>query len=156
MNLAIGLFSTLKTLNKLKTLCGVAVIMQPPQDLNQQQYAQPQYAQQQQYVQPQVVGQPVMMQQIPGTISIGAFPQTQAQLALILSIVSIFLGGICLAIPSLILANGALNITRQFPGHPDEGSAKTAQVISWIVIGLFTLVILFYVVMIGMFASSGY
>ena len=135
------------------------MIMQPPQDFSQQQYAQPQqqyvqpqqqYAQQQQYVQPQVVGQPVMMQQIPGTISIGAFPQTQAQLALILSIVSIFLGGICLAIPSLILANSALNITRQFPGHPDQGSAKTAQVISWIVIGIFVLLILFYVVLLGM------
>ena len=40
------------------------MIMQPPEDYSQQQYAQPQlqYVQQQQYVQPQVVGQPVMMQ----------------------------------------------------------------------------------------------
>lgn len=129
--------------------------MQPPHDQHQYgqtQYAQPQYAQQQQYVQPQIVGQPAMVQQVPGTIMIGGFPQ--AQLALILSIVSIFLGGICLAIPSLILANGALNTARQFPGHPDEGSAKTAQVISWIVIGLSILVLLFYVVVIGMVASA--
>ena len=131
--------------------------MQPPHDQHQYgqtQYAQPQYAQQQQYVQPQIVGQPAMVQQMPGTIMIGGFPNTQAQLALILSIVSIFFGGICLAIPSLILANGALNTARQFPGHPDEGSAKTAQVISWIVIGLSILVLLFYVVVIGMVASE--
>jgi len=133
--------------------------MQPPQDYTQQQvaqpgYAQPQYVQQQQYAQPQIVGQPAMIQQVPGTIMLGGFPQTSAQLALILSIISIFFGGICLAIPSLILANGALNITNQFPGHPDGGSAKTAQVISWIVIGLSLLVLVFYAAMIGMVASE--
>ena len=82
------------------------------------------------------------------------FPQTSAQLALILSIVSIFLGGGCLAIPALIIANGALKITSQIPGHPDAGSAKTAQVISWIVIGLTILIVMLYVFLIAAYASG--
>jgi len=72
----------------------------------------------------------------------GQFTQTNAMLALILSIVGLliqpfFVGfGVLLAIPSLILANGALTITNGQPGHPDHGSAKAAQVISWINIAL--------------------
>ena len=74
-------------------------------------------------------------------------PQTNATLALVLSILGL-LGsfvygfGICFAIPSLILANGALAITNQYPNHPDAGSAKAAKVISWIAIIFFVLVIL--------------
>ena len=74
-------------------------------------------------------------------------PATSATTALVLSILSIFCGGICLAIPGLIIANQALAITNQYPGHPDAGSAKAAMVISWIVIGLTLVGILFYVVM---------
>jgi hypothetical protein len=117
--------------------------------------AQPQ-PQHQPYAQPQMVGQPVVMQQMPGTVVMGGvYPQTSAQTALILSIVSIFVGGICLAIPALIIANGALAITNQMPGHPDAGSAKIAQVISWIVIGLTLLVIGFVVLMIAGAGASG-
>ena len=71
----------------------------------------------------------------------GQFTQTNAMLALILSIVGLLATfivgfGVLLAIPSLILANGALTITNGQPGHPDHGSAKAAQVISWINIAL--------------------
>ena len=117
--------------------------------------AQPQ-PQHQPYGQPQMVGQPVVMQQMPGTVVMGGgYPQTSAQTAMILSIVSIFVGGICLAIPALIIANGALAITNQMPGHPDAGSAKIAQVISWIVIGLTLLVIGFVVMVIAGAGASG-
>ena len=51
---------------------------------------------------------------------------------------------ICTALPGLIVANGALATTTQYPGHPDQGMAKAAQIISWIGIGLFVLVVLFY------------
>jgi len=109
--------------------------------------------------QPQVVGyqQPGMQMQgmvqqpgMPmGTVVMG-MPQTSATTALILSIVSIFFGSICLAIPALIMANSALNITSMYPGHPDSGTAKAAQIVSWIVIGLFVLLMLFYI---ALFAS---
>lgn len=129
----------------------------PPQPAVMGSVAQPYH---QSYTQPQMVGQPVIMQQMPGGIVMGGgYPQTSAQTALILSIVSIFLGGgaICMAIPALIIANGALAITNQMPGHPDAGTAKTAQVISWIMIGLTLLVIGFFVLFfIGAAASSGY
>jgi len=124
-----------------------------------QPYGQPQVQAQPQvtqFTQPQMVGQPVMMQQMPGTVVMGGgYPQTSAQTAMILSIVSIFVGGICLAIPALIIANGALAITNQIPGHPDAGSAKIAQVISWIVIGLTLLVIGFFVMLIAGAGASG-
>jgi hypothetical protein len=82
-------------------------------------------------------------------------PATSATTALVLSILSIFCGGICLAIPGLIIANQALAITNQYPGHPDAGSAKAAMIISWVVIGLTILVVLFYVVMFAGLAASG-
>ena len=114
--------------------------------------AQPQH---QPYGQPQIVGQPVRMQQMPGGVVMGSYPQTSAQTALILSILSIFVGNICLAIPALIIANGALAVTNQMPGHPDAGSAKAAQVISWIIIGLTLLVFGFFFMLIVVGASSG-
>ena len=125
----------------------VGSVAQPqPQPYGQPQVqSQPQVTQ---FTQPQMVGQPAMMQQMPGKVVMGGgYPQTSAQTALILSIVSIFFGGICLAIPALIIANGALGITNQIPGHPDTGSAKAAQVISWIIIGLTLLVIVFFVML---------
>ena len=124
-----------------------------PQSAVMGSVAQPQH---QPYGQPQMVGQPVVMQQMPGGVVMGSYPQTSAQTALILSILSIFLGGICLAIPALIIANSALAVTKQMPGHPDAGSAKAAQVISWIIIGLTLLVISFvFVLIVGAGASGG-
>jgi len=71
-------------------------------------------------------------------------PTTAASTALWVSILSIFCGGICLAIPSLMIANSALSTTKQFPGHPDAATAKAAQIISWVVIGLTLLTVLLY------------
>ena len=71
---------------------------------------------------------------------------TSATTALVLSIVSVFCGGICLAIPALIVAQNALKITDAYPGHPDAGSAKAAKIVSWIVIGLSLIFILMMMV----------
>ena len=71
-------------------------------------------------------------------------PTTNAVLALVLSILGIVMCSVCTAIPGLIVANGALATTNQYPGHPDQGMAKAAHIISWIGIGLFVLVVLFY------------
>ena len=87
-------------------------------------------AQQQIYVQ---AGGPMMMA-----------PQTNAVAALVLSILGVVICSVCTAVPGLILANGALQITRQHPGHPDEGLAKAAQIVAWIAIGIFGLVMLFW------------
>ena len=76
----------------------------------------------------------------PGAI----FPTTNAVLALVLSILGIVMCSICTALPGLIVANGALATPTQYPGHPDQGMAKAAQIISWIGIGLFVLLVLFY------------
>jgi len=54
---------------------------------------------------------------------------------------------VCTAVPGLILANGALATANQYPGHPDIGMAKAAQIIAWIAIGLFILLILLWLVM---------
>ena len=111
----------------------------------QQAPPQPQYGQPPQQL---IIGQPQAAQPVVGMGMPGmGVPATSATTALVLSILSIFCGGICLAIPGLIIANQALAITNQYPGHPDAGSAKAAMVISWIVIGLTIVVILLYVVM---------
>jgi hypothetical protein len=54
----------------------------------------------------------------------------------------------------LIIANQALAITNQYPGHPDAGSAKAAMVISWIVIGITLVLFLGYVLMGFLFVAS--
>ena len=92
---------------------------------------------QQQYSAPTVAG---MVQQ-PGQQIIMGMPPTNATLALVLSIIGIVGSmvyglGIFFAVPGLILANGALNITNQFPNHPDAGMAKAAKVCGWVGIGI--------------------
>jgi hypothetical protein len=57
--------------------------------------------------------------------------------------VSIFFGGICLAIPAWIIANGALAIANSYPNHPDISKAKAAKVISIIVTILTVLGVIF-------------
>ena len=118
----------------------------PPQQMVMGQVGQP-MAQPQQIV----VGQPMQT----GMMMV---PATSATTALVLSILSIFCGGICLAIPALIVANSALKITNQYPGHQDAGTAKAAQIVSWIVIILTGLGILFYGMLIAtaVGAGSGY
>ena len=132
--------------------------MQPGTD--QWGQPQPQAAPQPQYGQPPqqlIMGQPQAAQPVVGMGMPGmGVPATSATTALVLSILSIFCGGICLAIPGLIIANQAIAITDQYPGHPDAGSAKAAKIISWIIIGLTLVGILLYAVLGVVFvASSG-
>ncbi len=104
---------------------------------------------------PQVWGQ--VPNQIPiqqGMQMGGFYPQTQAVLALVLSILGVVGCSICTAIPGLILANGALQTTNSMPGHPDAGTAKAAQVVAWIVIGLTLLSVLFYVALFGILVAT--
>ena len=98
----------------------------------------------------QPMGQPMMV--------VGGYPPTNATLALVFSIIGlvgsfIYGFGICFAIPALILANTALKITDQIPGHPDAGSAKTAKIISLITI-ILTVLLILLVVMLYVWASS--
>jgi len=78
----------------------------------------------------------------------GIYPQTNATIALVLSIAGLVVLGPCTAIPGVILATGALKNTSQYPGHPDHGIARAAQIIGWIVIvisilGIFLLAFVF-------------
>jgi hypothetical protein len=45
------------------------------------------------------------------------------------------------------MANTALGTTKQYPGHPDQGLAKAAQIVGWITIGLWIVIIGFYLLM---------
>ena len=74
----------------------------------------------------------------------GVMPQTNAVVALVLSILGLVMCTVCTAVPGLILANGALATANQYPGHPDIGMAKAAQVVAWIAIALFIVIILLY------------
>jgi len=102
-----------------------------------------------------VVGaQPSVMAGSPGVVGVG-FPATSAVTALVLSILGLVGCGCCTAIPGLIIANNALVITNQYPGHPDAGMAKAAQIIAWIVLGLTIAGILFYVILGGGLLAMG-
>jgi hypothetical protein len=57
------------------------------------------------------------------------FPTTAAGVALGISIFGLVCCGPA-AIASLVIAMGALEVTNTHPGHPDQGKAKAAQVIS--------------------------
>ena len=103
---------------------------------------QPQYI----HVQPQYT---MAGNQSPMTIGV-PYPKTQAQLALILSIISLFAGGICLSIPSLMIANNAMSVAVNYPGHPDYDSAKYARIISFISIGLSMIGLIFIASVIGL------
>ena len=131
--------------------------MQPGTD--QWGQPQPQAAPQPQYGQPPqqlIMGQPQAAQPVVGMGVPGmSAPATSATVALVLSILGLVGCGICTAIPGLIIANQALAITDQYPGHPDAGSAKAAKIISWIVIGLTLAVILLYAVLGVALVASG-
>ena len=116
------------------------------QPVTQQLYGQP--------AQVIVGAQPTVMAGSPGVVGVG-FPATGAVTALVLSILGLVGCGCCTAIPGLILANNALVITNQYPGHPDAGMAKAAQIIGWIVVGLTIAFILFYVILGGGLLAMG-
>jgi hypothetical protein len=131
--------------------------MQPGTD----QYGQPiqQAAPQPQYGQPPqqlIIGQPQAAQPVVGMGMPGmGVPATSATVALVLSILGLVMCSVCTAVPGLIIANQALAITNQYPGHPDAGTAKAAMVISWVVIGLAIAGILFYAILFAGLAASG-
>ena len=77
----------------------------------------------------------------------GQYPQTQAVVALVLSVVGLMMCGLCTAVPGVIMANTALGTTKQYPGHPDQGLAKAAQIVGWITIGLWIVIIGFYLLL---------
>ena len=83
----------------------------------------------------------------------GQYPQTQAVVALVLSVVGLMMCGLCTAVPGLIMANTALGTTKQYPGHPDQGLAKAAQIVGWITIGLWIVIIGFYLLMAVVFVA---
>ena len=87
------------------------------------------------------------VQGVSNPAAVGQYPQTQAVVAMVLSVMSIAAGcGLCTAIPGLMMANTALEITSKHPGHPDQGLAKAAQVIGWIgiVLGIIGLIIVVF------------
>ena len=90
--------------------------------------------------------------QVSGNSVMGQYTETNAVLAMVLAALSYFLCGICSAIPAVIIANGALQITSNQPGHPDHGLARAAQIMGWIAIALFALGFLawlFFVILLG-------
>jgi hypothetical protein len=104
---------------------------------------------------------PQVWAQVPNQIPIqqgmpmgGFYPQTQAVTALVLSILGVVGCGICTAVPGLILANGALQVTNSMPGHPDAQTAKAAQIVGWIAIGIFIVGGLLYALAIGVFMAT--
>ena len=77
-------------------------------------------------------GQPGNQIPLQPGMAMGYFAPTQATLALVLGVLGLVGCSICTAIPGLIMANSALATTGSQPGHPDAGTAKAAQVVSWI------------------------
>ena len=99
------------------------------------------YGQQAAYT--QIDGQPSVIQITQGYTP-GFFPQTSAVTAVVLAVLSFALCGIVTAIPAVIMARKALDITDQIPNHPDAGTAKAAFILGWVNIGLFIVGILFW------------
>ncbi len=86
--------------------------------------------------QPESQTEVLYVQGMSNPMNVGQYPQTQATIALVLSIVGLMGFSCCTAIPGVIMANSALQITKQNPGHPDQGLANAAKIIGWISIGL--------------------
>jgi len=79
--------------------------------------------------QPASQGDVVYVQGMNNPMNAGQYPQTQAVVALVLSVVGLMMCGLCTAVPGVIMANTALGTTKQYPGHPDQGLAKAAQIV---------------------------
>jgi len=93
--------------------------------------------------------------QVQGNSIVGQYTETNAVLAMILAAVSYFMCGICSAIPAVIMANGALQITSSQPGHPDQGLAKAAQIMGWVMIILTVLAILMWGILVFVVGGVG-
>ena len=97
--------------------------------------------------QPESQTEVLYVQGMSNPMNVGQYPQTQAVVALVLSVVGLMMCGLCTAVPGVIMANTALGTTKQYPGHPDQGLAKAAQIVGWITIGLWIVIIGFYLLM---------
>lgn len=95
----------------------------------------------------------VYVQGMNNPMNAGQYPQTQAVVALVLSVVGLMMCGLCTAIPGVIMANTALGTTKQYPGHPDQGLANAAKIIGWISIGLWVVGLALYFLMIVVFVA---
>ena len=104
--------------------------------------------------QPASQSEVLYVQGMSNPMNAGQYPQTQAVVALVLSVVGLMMCGLCTAIPGVIMANTALGTTKQYPGHPDQGLAKAAQIVGWISIGLWIAIIGFYLLMAVVFVAA--
>ena len=92
-----------------------------------------------------IAGEVQAAQQIPlGATHFAMFPQTNAILALVLSIASCACGGLILSIPALFVALSAKKITDGMPTHPDRGIANAAYIAAIVNIVLSVLLIVLY------------
>jgi hypothetical protein len=122
----------------------------PTQSSPTQQY----YSNQQQGMPNQIHGQPSTIPISQG-FAVGYYPQTSAVTAIVLAALSYVMCGIITAIPAVIVAKGALEITDQNPNHPDAGTAKAALILGWINIGLFAVGIFFWIAFLMLAVSFG-
>jgi len=122
----------------------------PTQNSPSQQY----YNNQQQAMPSQIHGQPSTIPISQG-IAVGYYPQTSAVTAIVLAALSYVMCGIITAIPAVIVAKGALEITDQNPNHPDAGTAKAAFILGWINIGLFAVGLFFWMIIIVLSVAFG-
>ena len=65
--------------------------------------------------------------QVQGNSMVGQYTETNAVMAMILAAVSYFMCGICSAIPAVIIANGALQITSNQPGTSRSWFGKSCS-----------------------------
>tara|TARA_B100000579_G_scaffold245349_1_gene201404 strand:+ start:521 stop:937 length:417 start_codon:yes stop_codon:yes gene_type:complete len=93
--------------------------------------------------------------QVQGSSIVGQYTETNAVMAMILAAISYFMCGICSAIPAVIIANGALQITNNQPGHPDHGLARAAQIMGWVMIILTVVGILIWGILIFVVGGVG-
>lgn len=122
----------------------------PTQSSPTQQY----YSNQQQGMPNQIHGQPSTIPISQG-FAVGYYPQTSAVTAIVLAALSYVMCGIITAIPAVIVAKGALEITDQNPNHPDAGTAKAALILGWINIGLFAVGIFFWIAFLMLAVAFG-
>jgi hypothetical protein len=76
------------------------------------------------------------------------YTPTSAMAALILAILGWFTCGL-FAIPAVIMAGQARQITDSIPNHPEHGTAQAAQIVGWLAIGLIGAAVLLYVLWLG-------
>lgn len=103
-------------------------------------------------------GAPAGYGQPPGWGAPGGGPppetESKAIIALVLSIVSFFLLPVLPAIAALVLASSSKRDIEASGGRlGGEGMVTAAKVISWINIGMWVLIALFFVLFLGIFAS---